>query len=305
MKKVFKKVLLGFLFLWVSLLVYPVGYYVLDEKRDVSEFKDATHKKYSGVGVYVINLDRSKERLEYVMPQLQKLGLPIERISAIDGKKLTQKDLDEKVDFDTLNISYKHAYIGAIGCSMSHIKAWETFLKSDFEFAVVFEDDVGFDAQKLRKAIDDLAENKNLWDVNTFNMYLFKNKKHKGLRVKALSDGQDLLIYLKTTPCTGCYILNRKAALKYVEKAYPIKLAADDYYARSWEFDIKFTGIEPCLVHQEYGDSDLARTGAMEKMFTSFQNPILSLKKIMYRVQKHHIAFYYNLKNYLFETVEK
>jgi glycosyl transferase family 25 len=42
-----------------------------------------------GVSVYVINLDRSQDRLEKISLQLQELDFPFQRISAVDGKIAT------------------------------------------------------------------------------------------------------------------------------------------------------------------------------------------------------------------------
>ena len=52
-----------------------------------------------GCPIYVINLDRSPERLKEITHQLEKFGLIFERVQAVDGKLATEAQkalLDEK-----------------------------------------------------------------------------------------------------------------------------------------------------------------------------------------------------------------
>lgn len=41
----------------------------------------------------------------------------------------------------------------SIGCSISHISVWKTFLKSNQQYAVIFEDDITFDSTDLKSDI--------------------------------------------------------------------------------------------------------------------------------------------------------
>ncbi|CAO5677964.1 MAG: hypothetical protein HEEMFOPI_01205 [Holosporales bacterium] len=296
MRKMFKKIFLGFLLLWVSLLVFPIGYYVLDKKRDISEFQDDEHKKYEGVGVYVINLDRSKERLEYIMPNLLKLGLPVHRISAVDGKKLSQKDLDEKVDFFAYKTYHRPETVGpgVVACSMSHIKAWETFLKSDFEFAIVFEDDATFDPKLLRETVDNLIEDRFIWDVCSFDVLFEKPY----VKIKKLPSERFVVHYLAQTAGASSYLLSRKAALALIEKSYPIKMTPDDYYTRSWEFGLKFIGVEPRIVKQMDGISDVVSINNVDRKKRIPEPVLTTIKRRIYYFQKRVACTLYNLKNY-------
>lgn len=99
MKKMIKRILFLLLGIYVIIMAYPIGYFVLDQKQDVSCFEKDPNKKYEGIGAYVINLDRSPERFDYVIDNLKGLNVPVHRISAVDGKKLTEKELHEKADY--------------------------------------------------------------------------------------------------------------------------------------------------------------------------------------------------------------
>ena len=280
-----------------AILCYPVGYFVLDNHADkqilVQQKQNSSPKsiEYS-VGAYVINLDRSIGRYEYVKNTIYKLGLPLERISAVDGATLSPEQIKQVADLQSYNIFLGHApERGTIGCSLSHIKAWQKFLDSNLDFAVIFEDDISFEPEKLRSTIDNLIENQTMWDVVSFEIH------HRGmpLTIKSLSNRQNLVIYLTNVSHAGAYMLNRSAAEKLLAKALPIKMPIDHYFTRGWELDIKFTGIEPRLVHQTFGQSDIAQT----KTFNHDQKISLGyIRRALYTIQSSLIRFIYNLKIY-------
>lgn len=84
--------------------------------------------------VYLINLDRRKDRLESATAQLNSLGIEYERVSAVDSI--------EK------NIPPTQA------CTMSHLMVIKDAKKRGFNNIVIFEDDVVF--------VDDFTEKFNV-----------------------------------------------------------------------------------------------------------------------------------------------
>ncbi len=94
------------------------------------------------LGVYLINLDSSTERLAQASAELKKHNIEFERISAVDGRKLDVKT------YAGYNSIRSNAYTGRdligaeIGCYLSHKKALETFVQSEHEFALILEDDL-------------------------------------------------------------------------------------------------------------------------------------------------------------------
>jgi GR25 family glycosyltransferase involved in LPS biosynthesis len=276
--------------------VYPVGYFVLEvdpEMKGEDQSRAIPHHQ-GGIIAYIINLDRSKERYEYVKPNVDRLGIPSERISAVEGQALSDKEINEIVDMQTYFDFLGHfPKKGTIGCSLSHIKAWKALLDSPFEYAVIFEDDVRFDPLKLHSVIAELIKIDQDWDITIFEV------NHRGLplMIKSLTDGQKLVIYLAEVSHTGAYMLNRKAAKKLLEKSLPIKMPIDHYFTRAWEFGLKFTGIEnPRLVRQAYGTSEINKTHQLSQE----QSNVFSwIRKRLYRVQSCTIRFIYNVKCYV------
>lgn len=95
------------------------------------------------VGVYYINLDHRQDRRERIEKTLADAGLTAERFSAI-----------------------KNEECGAIGCSYSHARVLEQFLKTDKDFCILFEDDFVFtDPEDVEIRIKQLLRCADTWDL--------------------------------------------------------------------------------------------------------------------------------------------
>ena len=89
--------------------------------------------------LFVINLDKSKERLNSFRKAFDSLGLKIEKIPAVDGQDL---DIETYAnDLDCQKEMGRGMQPGEIGCFLSHKKALEKFLITESKYAIVFEDD--------------------------------------------------------------------------------------------------------------------------------------------------------------------
>jgi glycosyl transferase, family 25 len=88
---------------------------------------------------YVINLDRSPERLQFFSAQAARAGVAFERLSAVDGRQLGDAEraraVSPRFQFQPLNP-------GEIGIFMSQRSAWQRLVDSGEPMAAVFEDDV-------------------------------------------------------------------------------------------------------------------------------------------------------------------
>ena len=123
--------------------------------------------------VYLINLDRRPDRLASSLQQLQLYGISPYRFSAIDGKTLSTKALEDvgvrfidgmkggqwvlhfppeasgSATYDFLRPSrYGKSYFsqwmtrGAVACSLSHLSILQDALTSGYETIWIFEDDL-------------------------------------------------------------------------------------------------------------------------------------------------------------------
>src|SRR2546423_5882912 len=91
---------------------------------------------------YVINLDRASKRLAHMRRQFDRLGISFDRIAAVDGTSLTERDL---VAFRTLAQNDDRPYhwtAPEIGMFLSHKLAWSMIASGEDQYAAIFEDDV-------------------------------------------------------------------------------------------------------------------------------------------------------------------
>jgi glycosyl transferase, family 25 len=112
--------------------------------------------------VYVINLDRSTERLAQISAALHAAGLVFERVPAIDASELDSA-ISKRVYDEHAN---RRNYLAPLSpqemaCFLSHRRAWQTFLTTrDDPFAVFLEDDAAplfgdLDLQLLQQSFAD------------------------------------------------------------------------------------------------------------------------------------------------------
>ena len=93
--------------------------------------------------IFVINLDRSVSRWGGMRAQLEKLGLPYERFSAIDGREMSDELLRRHYSAELNRRKY---YVdlsrSEIACYISHLKVCEKILSENLDYAIVLEDDI-------------------------------------------------------------------------------------------------------------------------------------------------------------------
>ncbi|NCG08495.1 MAG: hypothetical protein GWO81_02830, partial [Verrucomicrobia bacterium] len=105
--------------------------------------------------IYVINMDKAADRLSSMKHQLETLGLPFERIEAIDGKALDVKDSYTN-PYQFYLAEKRDCLPGEVGCMESHRLAWKTALKQNCDYTLILEDDAILpnDLQKTLESIE-------------------------------------------------------------------------------------------------------------------------------------------------------
>ena len=92
--------------------------------------------------VFVINLDRRPDRLDTISGDLHRLGLPFERVPAVDARLLPPED---KADRNPLMRA------GSKACMLSHGEALRRFLASESSAAMILEDDAELASVRSRR----------------------------------------------------------------------------------------------------------------------------------------------------------
>jgi glycosyl transferase, family 25 len=202
---------------------------------------------------WVINLDRAPDRLARVRAQLEGLGLPFERLPAVDARAFTP---EQAAALDAPAYRRKHGMEplgGELGCYLSHVAVMQRFVASSAEFALVLEDDVLL-TERLPTALQGLLKHPGRWDMVKLSAV------HSGTPqpVLEVAAGQWLCVMLSRCTGSSAYLINRRAARAYLEGLLPMQLPYDHVFDQGWRFGLKVRLLTPTpCVHDEHTASTI------------------------------------------------
>lgn len=199
------------------------------------------------IPIYIVNLDRSPERLAYVQRQFSEYNLQFSRMPAVDGAKLPKSELDSYKNESKYSLSHYAALSnGEIGCSLSQKLSWSIAAKSHHRATVVLEDDVKISA-KFSSVIQSLYEN---MDENI----IIDLKGKKGffeLERIHLSNGISLVHY--STPPLGTQgaIFGKQAASHLFNNVKGFKAPIDNLMQQIYQHKVEIWSLEEgCISHE-------------------------------------------------------
>ena len=79
-------------------------------------------------------------------------------------------------------------------------------------------------------------------------------------------------------------------------------MEVDVFFTRVWEMGLKFVGVEPRVLSQTFGDSNIQdqKRPLSGKNYSFWENLNHYLAKRVYRLKTKIIRIYYNLKCYFY-----
>ncbi len=116
---------------------------------------------------YLINLDRSTDRLSFMAEQFRNLGLEYVRVPAVDGRSLTTSEVQALTAVDD---RWKAPLTRSeIGCFLSHRRCLEQIVQASEPYAIVVEDDIEFadDALNFFKEMSWIPDDTDLLKIET------------------------------------------------------------------------------------------------------------------------------------------
>lgn len=211
--------------------------------------------------IYVINLERAKERRERISAQLERLGLPYTIFPAVDGRTITHETLARAYAENDARSTYREMTHGEIACALSHIGVYQRILEEGHRHALVLEDDalLGESVPQVLSALSALmqADSPDVVLLNHVDKYT--NWGRKSLAVAGNSDVRLVKRYGQWWRAHG-YFLTRAAARSLHDALLPVRSAAD-YWARfEGEGIIRLRAVVPCCI----GLTELAENSTLE-----------------------------------------
>lgn len=149
---------------------------------------------------YLISLVYPTKKIEY----LKQYNITPIFIKGINGKKLSNQSIIP----DT-----------TLGCALSHQLVWKTFLQTDDEYAVVFEDDVVVEDDFVN-TVNTLIERKYEIDLILLGDFRIKTQNIN-------NNFDDLIAIYYFSPGLHAYFINRKGAKNLLQQTTKIRTHLD------------------------------------------------------------------------------
>ncbi len=166
---------------------------------------------------YLINLDKDSARLDFFKSNFDRLGIPFERISAIDGRTFSEDDYQQFMQSRPRNYNRtqtKPWLRGQMGCFLSHYAVWKKIANGTESFCAVFEDDI-----HVSDTLN-LVLQSDTWippEVDIIRLETSTNRVRLSSKPVLNYNNSNLYKVKSTTWCTGAYIINRKTAQRLLE----------------------------------------------------------------------------------------
>ena len=168
--------------------------------------------------VYVINLDRAKERMASVDSQLKRLGVEYERVSAVDARAMSEEARMRAVNrFRWWCAVGRRVEPAEVGCALSHKGIYERMGQG--EAVCILEDDVVVESSFPER----LREVEQAVDAGKAQVYMLSNRDD-------LIKGEGI-VRSEFAFCTDGYVITKAAAEAMVRANYPIATPCD-YWGR-------------------------------------------------------------------------
>ncbi len=204
------------------------------------------------VAIYYINLDRSEERHSHMQNVLKDFAYDVHRISAVDGKKLSYEEVPEYM-YEYREKYYDHLTLTEIACTLSHKKAMEEFLQSDYDYAMILEDDI-LPTPELHTFLAHMEDLKG-WDVIKLENRKYR-KKDLNYLVKEI---EGISVYVPKTVTLGALAImyTKDGAKKVLNMNEKIYYEFDTQFNMSKKYDVKYLSVSPDLVTLSQFKSDI------------------------------------------------
>ena len=192
--------------------------------------------------IVYINLDRRKDRRAQMEAECERMGLQMERFSAIP-----------------------HETIGLVGCGLSHLNVLKQAKQQSLKNVLILEDDFQFSVsrEELEKRVEELFTYKPDFDVCMFTYFELESEPET-------TDCPPTLRKVKSASTAACYIVNEHyygALIEVLQYAMPLLEAtnhhwvfANDQVWKELQKKDNWVCVVPEVGHQREGYSDCSNS---------------------------------------------
>jgi glycosyl transferase family 25 len=223
------------------------------------------------IRAFYLNLDEEVARRHSIEDQLACIGIPAERIDAVDGSKPLPPELSYY--FDARHVMD----VGALGCYASHIKAWRQITRKALPHALVLEDDAILPPGLSGLLSDIIATLPKGWD-----MVHLGTEPDRAVCEIAKVGRRKIVQFSRVPPGAVGYLISRAGAQKLLQ-AKPRVWPIDTDTRRPWVFKLDVYGVvAPPIRHNWLMPSTIRARGGKRRtprrgLRAVFRNPIRNL----------------------------
>lgn len=170
---------------------------------------------------YLVNLDRSADRLAHMQAEFARRGIAFERIAAVDARDPAVAAIAATLG---PNLQGRVISSGAYGCFQSHRLIWQRLLDSGDSHAMAIEDD-------LLLAEDFAGFLQDGWvpaDADLVKLEAFGERTHLSRSPVVPLPGRRLLRLRSKHRGTGCYVISAAAARRLLDATVVVTDAIDE-----------------------------------------------------------------------------
>lgn len=251
----------------VALLLAAIVYFVFLEPKELDVDPDGANEIHKWVdAVYLINLERRPDRLAQAWANCQKVGLPFQRMQAIDYRNITVPDWIHTKKYERLRLTP-----GAYALALTTAEIVKDAIQKGHRTILIMEDDVEWhpQAQQLWKQMQHKLPSD--WQVLYFSQIHYEGYAH--VKPRRMFESKDKPNIIKPKRCFSCaaYMLNASVFEEYLDFCQNPHMPIDNwlfekYQKRSNQSRTAY-GTYPALAWQSAGFSDIeADNGFVERV---------------------------------------
>ena len=195
------------------------------------------------MNAYLINLDRSPQRLAFMREQLDAMGVKFTRVSAVDGRKLTAGERKERFSkIRSFIAARKRLSDAEIAVALSHVECCKKIAASDAPCSLILEDDVILE-EGFTKALERIEA---FVDPKRAQCVLLS-----GYGVPDAQTLPEEIRKVSSAWCADAYVLTKPAAKLILRANNPVITVADSFKRWRKRFGLELYRAFPSTARQD------------------------------------------------------